>query len=154
HNYCRRTTAETICTSMMQVTSRKEMRFHWCCSASINWKTARLIPPCSSETDNEGMDSMNNATIAILLCIVLSVLPQHVPEKANQNPSAALEFLLGDWVSISQPGKATGSFSFTREVQGRVLTRRNHADYPAAKGRPASTHDDLMVIYQDGAPPT
>src|SRR5262245_45947319 len=49
HNYCRRTTAETICTSMMQVTSRKEMRFHWCCSASINWKTAQLILPCSSE---------------------------------------------------------------------------------------------------------
>jgi hypothetical protein len=28
-----------------------------------------------------------------------------------------------------------------------VLVRRNHADLPAAGGRPAAKHDDLMVIY-------
>src|SRR5215471_3590283 len=32
HDYCRRTTAETICTSMTRVTSRKEMRLGWRCS--------------------------------------------------------------------------------------------------------------------------
>ena len=93
---------------------------------------------------------MCKETIAILLCVVLSILPQQAPEKANPSPFDALEFLLGDWEALSKPGEATGSFSFTREVQGRVITRHNHADYPAANGRPASTHDDLMVIYQGG----
>src|SRR5258708_8675702 len=30
------------------------------------------------------------------------------------------------------------------------LTRTNHAVYEAAPNRPASRHDDLMVIYADG----
>ena len=41
-------------------------------------------------------------------------------------------------------------FSFAFTVQNRVLTRTNHAVYEAAPNRPASRHDDLMVIYADG----
>jgi len=29
--------------------------------------------------------------------------------------------------------------------------RKNHAEYPSTAGRPAVVHDDLIVIYLDGA---
>jgi hypothetical protein len=93
---------------------------------------------------------MSKETIIVLLCVVLSALPQQAPEKDQSLPFKALDFLIGDWEAISKPGEGAGSFSFTREAQGRVLVRRNHAEYPAADGRPAGAHDDLMVIYQDG----
>jgi catechol 2,3-dioxygenase-like lactoylglutathione lyase family enzyme len=62
-------------------------------------------------------------------------------------------FLVGDWVGggSGDPGEGSGFFSFRFELDGKVLVRRNHSEYPAAPGRPASVHDDLMVIYADAA---
>jgi hypothetical protein len=59
-----------------------------------------------------------------------------------------LSFLLGDWEGQGggAPGEASGSFSFTPELQGRVILRTNHADYPATGGKPAFRHD-LMVLH-------
>jgi hypothetical protein len=69
-------------------------------------------------------------------------------------PPAALEplaFLLGEWraAGAGAPGPGTGAAEFTRGLQDRVILRRSYAEYPAADGRPASRHDDLMVIYAD-----
>jgi hypothetical protein len=63
------------------------------------------------------------------------------------------EFLIGEWVGEGggQPGQGSGRFSFARELQGKVLVRRNRAEFPAAQGRPALTHEDLMVTYQPDA---
>jgi hypothetical protein len=92
---------------------------------------------------------MNNATLALVLSVLWpAAVPQAPP--ANSAPLAQLQFLVGNWEAVSKPGEPTGSFSFTREVQGQVIVRHNHAAYPAADGRPATTHDDLMVIYQEG----
>jgi ABC-type lipoprotein release transport system permease subunit len=54
---------------MMQVTSHKEMRFRWRCSVSINWKTAQLIPPCSSEKGVERFAGLLVA-VALLACAI------------------------------------------------------------------------------------
>src|SRR5205823_11916691 len=53
-------------------------------------------------------------------------------------PWAAYRFLLGEWIGEGKggPGQGKGAFSFTTELQGKVLVRRNRADYPAAGGRP------------------
>jgi hypothetical protein len=58
-------------------------------------------------------------------------------------------FLIGEWAGegAGLPGKGTGAFSFQLELDGRVLVRKNRADYPATKDRPAYSHQDLMVIY-------
>ena len=32
-------------------------------------------------------------------------------------------------------------------MNDKVLIRKNHADYPAGNGRPAFSHNDLMVVY-------
>ena len=48
------------------------------------------------------------------------------------------------------PG-VTGWTTFSRELGDRVVVRRNHASYPAKDGKPASDHDDLMVLFaEDG----
>ena len=84
------------------------------------------------------------AALAVLLLIGTAALAA---------PPAALEplaFLLGEWVPI---GGAAGGTVFSRDLQDGVIVRRNFAEYPASDSRPASRHDDLMVIHAeaDGA---
>ncbi len=65
------------------------------------------------------------------------------------NPKA-LDWLVGRWTAEKTADGAAGGFSFEREAGGKVIVRHNHADYPASGARPASHHDDLMVVYFDG----
>jgi hypothetical protein len=59
--------------------------------------------------------------------------------------------LIGEWEADTPTTNApTGSFVLAPELQGRVLVRRNHAEYPKTAERPASTHEDLMVVHRDG----
>jgi len=64
----------------------------------------------------------------------------------------ALQFLVGNWEAEAKPGEGSAHFEFSLDLQGKVLIRHNHAEYPAAAGQPAGVHDDLLVIYQDGIP--
>ncbi len=62
-------------------------------------------------------------------------------------------FLIGEWASGEGggvPGQATqGWAKFQPDLQGRVLLRTDHSEYPATKDRPAFAHDGLMVIYAE-----
>ncbi len=62
-----------------------------------------------------------------------------------------VEYLIGDWIGEGGggPGRGSGWFSFKPDLQGKVLVRKNHAEYPATKERGTAVHDDLMVIYKD-----
>jgi hypothetical protein len=64
-----------------------------------------------------------------------------------------VQFLVGHWTGegTGQSGQGTGSFSFTPDLAGKVLVRKSFAEYPAANGKPASRHDDLMIVYRDEA---
>ena len=61
-------------------------------------------------------------------------------------------FLIGEWPAAGggQPGSGKGSAVFTRSLQDRVIVRTNYADYPAQEGKPASRHDDFMILYASG----
>jgi hypothetical protein len=60
-------------------------------------------------------------------------------------PFPALQFLIGNWQVESKPGEATAHFEFALDLQGKVLVRHNHIDYPQG-----TTHDDLVVVTQEG----
>ena len=62
------------------------------------------------------------------------------------------EWLAGRWTgeASGQPGQGSGWFAFTPDLQGGVLVRKSHSEYPAAGGRPAIIHDDLLVVYPEG----
>jgi len=88
--------------------------------------------------------------VAIVLLSSACLPAQQFSAKPNWD---SLRFLLGKWVGEGggDAGQGTGSFLFEPDLQGRVLVRRNHAEYPASKERPAYVHDDLMVLFIDSA---
>ena len=61
------------------------------------------------------------------------------------------QFLVGKWAGEGggQPGQGSGAFSFSPDLQGRILVRKSFTEFPPANGRPASRHDDLMIVYRD-----
>jgi hypothetical protein len=63
-----------------------------------------------------------------------------------------VDFLLGQWIGegSGEPGQGSGTFSFEASLDGNLVTRRSHAEYPAAQGRPAVNHVDVMVMYPEG----
>jgi len=73
--------------------------------------------------------------------------------KAERGPAAKLDSkwgaLVGEWAGegTGNPGNGAGTSSFQFDLQKQVLVRRSHSEYPAAGNRPATVHDDLMVIY-------
>ena len=88
-----------------------------------------------------------------LLLIVLLLLVAR-PVLGQQAASFdSLKVLIGKWVGegTSEVGAGGGYFTFEASLNGRVLVRKNRADYPATKDRPAVTHEDLMIVYLDAA---
>jgi hypothetical protein len=76
-------------------------------------------------------------------------------QNSKQAPAApnwqGLEFLIGDWTGqgTGQPGAGNGGYSFLPELDGQVLVRRNHSEYPKDKTGAVQKHDDLMVVYRE-----
>jgi hypothetical protein len=64
---------------------------------------------------------------------------------------APLAFLIGEWTGEGGggPGQGSGGFSFSPDQDGKILIRKNRADYPAGKDRPAFSHTDLMIVYKE-----
>ena len=69
---------------------------------------------------------------------------------ADKDRWASCRFLIGEWTGegTGSPGQGKGGFSLAEDLHGKILLRRSRADYPAAGGRPAVSHEDLMMIYQ------
>ncbi len=95
--------------------------------------------------------------IGILPVLCMLVVLFNNPVRAIAQPMTpvpdwhAWHFLMGEWIGDGngEPGQGAGGFSFSIELQGRILVRHNYANYPATKDRPAFRHNDLMVIYKD-----
>lgn len=60
-------------------------------------------------------------------------------------------WLIGEWRGEGggQPGQGGGTFSFKTDLDGKILVRKSHSEYPASGNRPATIHDDLMIISLD-----
>ena len=92
------------------------------------------------------------ATLALLIPSDV-IYSQQATKAANWD---AWQFLVGEWVGdgSGSPGQGEGGFTFSLDLQNRVLMRHNYAVYPATKDRPAFRHDDLMIVYQEPGKPT
>lgn len=86
------------------------------------------------------------ATVIVALLFACSSLAVAQPAEPAAD-WAAWEPLVGNWVADASPDGAIGGFSFTPELQKRVLVRKNFADYPKTRAH----HEDLLVVYKDGA---
>ena len=71
----------------------------------------------------------------------------------QRGPWDPVQFLVGDWVGegTGTPGQGSGAFSFTWDLDRKVMVRTSSADYPATKDRPALSHRDLMIMYENPA---
>lgn len=60
-------------------------------------------------------------------------------------------WLMGEWKGEGngQPGQGSGVFSFQPDLDGKILVRKAHSEYPANGNRPASVHNDLLIVYAD-----
>jgi hypothetical protein len=81
------------------------------------------------------------------LCFILMLAAPLAGAADDWGPA---QFLVGKWAGegTGQPGSGSGSFSLLPDLQGKVLIRKSFAEYPAAGGRPATRHDDLMIVYR------
>ena len=87
-------------------------------------------------------------TLSVALLVLVSLV-------AHAQPAAPIDWkewapMIGEWEADPTAAGPSGSFTLTPELQGRVLVRKNRADYPATKDQPASRHDDLMIIWREG----
>ena len=93
--------------------------------------------------------TLNVIAVALLLASTGVARPAAAAPPGS-DPLDPLTFLLGTWeagANTGAHGSGTGGTTFARSLQGHVVVRTNHADYPASSERPATSHDDLMVIY-------
>jgi hypothetical protein len=92
---------------------------------------------------------MNQALIAALILLSINTASA---QQAKGDPWEKWQFLIGDWdgAGTGKPGDGAGGFSLKPDLDGNVLIRKNHADYPASNGRPAFSHNDLMIVYPAG----
>jgi hypothetical protein len=95
---------------------------------------------------------MNRPKVALFLGIIVGLALVGVVEVGKAQSKASLptwdnwQFLMGEWVGEGG-GASAGGFSFSTELQGAVIVRRNFAEYPPTKDKPDYRHEDLMVIY-------
>ena len=78
-------------------------------------------------------------------------LPLQAQQPQSTNQWKDFDFLFGEWTwdGGGQPGQGKGVSTFRPELDGTVLVRKTHLDYPAAKERAAFAHDDLIYVYHD-----
>ncbi|HTM00828.1 MAG TPA: hypothetical protein VL503_06870 [Candidatus Omnitrophota bacterium] len=87
--------------------------------------------------------------IALAATALFAALAAHPALSAPPRVLEPLSFLLGAWEAPG-PNQSSGRTVFALNLQDQVILRHNSADYPAAEDKPATRHEDLMVIYPVG----
>jgi hypothetical protein len=86
-------------------------------------------------------------TLVLSLVALTCLAPAQQPSQAAR--WEAWQSLIGFWAGEDGPGQGVSQFSFLPDLQGKIMVRKNHAEYPATKDRPAAVHDDLLIVYGD-----
>jgi len=94
--------------------------------------------------------------IVLFIFSVISILFVGINHSSAQQkvvPGPEWNFVLGDWIGdgAGLPGEAKGWFTFNKDLDGNILVRKNHNVIPAANGKQATIHDDLLIVYLDNS---
>jgi hypothetical protein len=123
-------------------------------------KLLAKLSPIKLDPRNKVLHRKNSDMQKAIAIIAVLLFGLSHPEAQNQSNSKAESVpgtnkldskwseLVGEWAGegTGNPGNGAGTSSFQFDLQKQVLGR-SHSEYPAAGGRPATVHDDLMVIY-------
>jgi hypothetical protein len=89
----------------------------------------------------------------LMLPILIMLLVPDIHARAQNLDSlwSPFAYLAGEWTGEGKgtPGQGSGVSSFSFDLEKHLLVRKSHSSYPAMNGRPASVHDDLMMIYHE-----
>ena len=117
-----------------------------------NWLDAKRsdvkVPEMNSFAKESAMHR-RRLLLAVASVSLLSIVWTGTMRGESPAPLAPFQFLLGGWTGTGDQADATGGFTFAPAVQDRVIVRTNYSNTPPNGGRPASRHDDLMVIFVD-----
>ena len=93
---------------------------------------------------------MNRRAMLVAL-ILVPFLSLQAQQARSTDEWKDFEFLFGEWTWVGggKPGQGNGMSTFRPELDGTVLVRKTHLDYPATKERAAFGHDDLIYVYHD-----
>jgi hypothetical protein len=84
-----------------------------------------------------------------ILLISFFLITTHFLSSGQEKLLERFNWLKGEWVGegSGQPGQGQGSFTFRFDLDKNILIRESHTEFPVSSDRPASLHDDIMVIY-------
>lgn len=86
--------------------------------------------------------------ITLLLTFLMVSSISFGQEKPTWN---SWNWILGEWVGEGngQPGQGGGKFSFSFDLDKKIIVRKSHSEYTAGANKGVIIHDDLMIIYLD-----
>jgi len=90
-------------------------------------------------------------TMAVFLLLTALCNGQMSNQDKPGSKWVKFDWLIGTWMGegSGQPGQGGGLFTFAYDLGSNVIVRKNHTEFPATATRPASVHDDLLIIYSD-----
>lgn len=88
--------------------------------------------------------------LLVCVCLIIAAGLDVAQDAPKADPWADYRFLLGTWVADNPGDQGKGECSFSLDLQNKIIVRKNHAEVPASKDRPATVHDDLMIMYLSG----
>src|SRR5262245_27368766 len=101
-----------------------------------------MLTDIAAQSGLRGMTRLFSLAL-IAMAIVCNSSTASAQQAARSANWEAWQFLLGEWEGKGGggPGQGTGGFTFSLDLQKRILVRRNHSEYPATNKQPAFTHE-------------
>ncbi len=101
--------------------------------------------------DSVQLSTKNTQMKNLLLLIPVCCMTVSLSFGQTYTDWSKFKWLMGEWAGegSGKPGEGKGSFSLKEDLGGKILVRKNYTEYPATKDRPATIHNDLMVVYTD-----
>jgi len=85
----------------------------------------------------------------LFVVVILLISGRLLFGQQAKTPWEKWNWLVGEWVGEGngQPGQSVGKFSFKKDLDGKILIRKNQTIFPATEKSAETKHNDLLIIY-------